>query len=342
MYVIISHYHVRARDHTHARKGDRRPARRVTPARYPVHRPPVELISGDEHEEGHSDPGKPVTLQEAVDAFLSSPRCENPNTRRASATVIDKLGPSRELAQVSDSEIGHALRELWSSDAAASTWNRNRAAISSWPAWCQSTKRWPAPTLPSDCERRAEHADLLKRAIDRQLSRRDIPLRERTLWRCSMRPPPVAARSLRSTLSSATSPTAERPCAPKGGTGKNRVTNGKRCRTQGESAGFSTHLGTSLVLDRVPAPELWPSSAARTAPVALDALGLFRLGRTRNFRRARLRLVTRFLPARLFSRTLGRAVKPRGVVGRTRAGCSGFEALPEIRSLRQSAGFRPP
>ena len=47
--------------------------------------------------------GKPVTLQAAADAFLSSPRCENPNTRRAYATVIDKLtaqlDPARELAE---------------------------------------------------------------------------------------------------------------------------------------------------------------------------------------------------------------------------------------------------
>lgn len=131
-----------------------------------------------------------VTLQTAVDAFLSSPRCENAHTRRAYATVIDKLiaqlNPARELADVSDSEIAHALHELWDT-AAASTWNRNRAAVGSWLTWCQTTKHWLAPTLPSDCERRAEHADhtsdLPKRAIDRQLSRRDIPLREKTLWR---------------------------------------------------------------------------------------------------------------------------------------------------------------
>jgi hypothetical protein len=87
------------------------------------------------------------------------------------------------------------------------------------------------------------------------------------------------------------------------GTGKNRVTNGKRRRTQGESAGLSTHLGTSLALDRVPEPELWPSSAARTALVALDALGLFRLGRNSElFGRARLCLLTQFLPAPLRAR----------------------------------------
>ena len=134
--------------------------------------------------------GTPVTLQAAADAFLSSARCENPNTRRAYATVIDKLtaqlDPARQLADVDDGEIADALETLWG-DAAASTWNRNRAAVGSWLAWCHTVKRWPAPALPPDCERRAEHADhtheLPKRAIDRQLSRRDIRLREKTLWR---------------------------------------------------------------------------------------------------------------------------------------------------------------
>ena len=106
--------------------------------------------------------GKPVTLQAAADAFLSSPRCENPNTRRAYATVIDKLTaqlePARQLADVDASEIANALETLWS-DAAPSTWNRNRAAVGSWLAWCHTVKRWPAPALPSDCERCAEHAD---------------------------------------------------------------------------------------------------------------------------------------------------------------------------------------
>jgi site-specific recombinase XerD len=133
---------------------------------------------------------KAVTLQHAADAFLSSPRCENPNTRRAYATVIDKLNaqldPARELADIDDKQIAGALESLWG-DAAASTWNRNRAAAGSWLSWCQTTKRWPAPMVPRDCERRAEHADhtrdLPKRAIDRQLSRRDIPLRDKTLWR---------------------------------------------------------------------------------------------------------------------------------------------------------------
>jgi hypothetical protein len=48
--------------------------------------------------------GGGVTLAEAADAFLSSPRAASPNTRRAYAGVIDCLaaefGPHRHLAAV--------------------------------------------------------------------------------------------------------------------------------------------------------------------------------------------------------------------------------------------------
>jgi integrase len=59
--------------------------------------------------------------------------------------------------------------------------------VGSWLAWCQTKKRWPAPAIPPDCERRREPADttrdLPKATIDRVIGRRDIPLREKTLWR---------------------------------------------------------------------------------------------------------------------------------------------------------------
>jgi integrase len=131
-----------------------------------------------------------VTLQAAADAFLSSARCANPNTRRGYAGVIDnviaRLGADRALAGVADEEIGAVLTGLWGKGA-ASTWNRNRAAINSWLAWCTAKKRWPAPAVPADCERRRENVDhtrdLSRAAIERQLSRRDVPLGEKTLWR---------------------------------------------------------------------------------------------------------------------------------------------------------------
>ena len=139
---------------------------------------------------GTAMPGAGVTLQAAADAFLSSPRCANPNTRRAYAGVIDRvvarLGGLRQLADLTDGEIGDAVEGLWGT-AGESTWNRNRAAVSSWLTWCRDRKRWPAPSVPASCDRRKEHTDatkdLPKALLERQISRRDVPLREKTLWR---------------------------------------------------------------------------------------------------------------------------------------------------------------
>ncbi|WP_431904514.1 tyrosine-type recombinase/integrase [Nonomuraea sp. bgisy101] len=134
--------------------------------------------------------GGGVTLVAAADAFLATPRTANPNTHRAYASAIDRtierLGRDRPLAEVTDAEVGHALAELWGASAPA-TWNRNRAAITSWLTWCQTKKHWAAPSVPADAERRKENADetraVAKTTIHRLLSRRDIPLRERALWR---------------------------------------------------------------------------------------------------------------------------------------------------------------
>ncbi|MFI6456337.1 hypothetical protein ACIBF6_32835 [Streptosporangium amethystogenes] len=61
------------------------------------------------------------------------------------------------------------------------------AAITSWLTWCQTKKHWATPSVPADAERRKESADetraVAKTTIHRLLSRRDIPLRERALWR---------------------------------------------------------------------------------------------------------------------------------------------------------------
>ncbi len=130
-----------------------------------------------------------ATVRQTVDRFLSSKRCTNPNTRRAYAGVLDRLaatlGPDRPLADISGGEVAAALDALWGQTKPA-TWNRNRAAVASWLAWC-AKNRYTAPTLPASVERRPEHADQT-RAIDRAmverlLTRRDIPLREKTLWR---------------------------------------------------------------------------------------------------------------------------------------------------------------
>lgn len=69
----------------------------------------------------------------------------------------------------------------------AATWNRNRAAVHAWLSWCTDKARWIAPALPPACERRRQLDDPT-RAVDQPVidticTRRDVPLRERLLWR---------------------------------------------------------------------------------------------------------------------------------------------------------------
>lgn len=76
--------------------------------------------------------------------------------------------------------------ELWGKTKPA-TWNRNRAAVGSWLAWCADKKTWATPALPATVERQRENNDDTKAVsrsrIDRLCRRRDVPLREKTLWR---------------------------------------------------------------------------------------------------------------------------------------------------------------
>ena len=59
----------------------------------------------------------------------------------------------------------------------------------------------PAPVLRASAERRREHINATRAvprpAIDRALTRREVPLREKTLWRMLYETPPAPARSWR-------------------------------------------------------------------------------------------------------------------------------------------------
>jgi len=131
------------------------------------------------------------TVRTAIDAFLDSPKIAgNPNTLRAYTNVLDRvaarLGPDRDLAGVGDAEIGEVLAALWG-EAKPATWNRNRAAVGSWLSWCADEQHWAAPALPGTAERLRENNDDTKAVsrtrIDRLCRRRDVPLREKALWR---------------------------------------------------------------------------------------------------------------------------------------------------------------
>ncbi len=146
-----------------------------------------------ETQRGRQRPAKAggPTVRAAVDGFLDSPDVKaNPNTLRAYTSVLDRAGEEidsrRKLAEVHDDEIADALTELWG-DAKPATWNRNRAAVGSWLAWCADKEHRTAPVLPAAARRRRENNDNTKAVsrsrIDRLCRRRDVPLREKTLWR---------------------------------------------------------------------------------------------------------------------------------------------------------------
>jgi integrase len=143
---------------------------------------------GSEH--GPAKTGGP-TVRAAIDAFLDSPKVKaNPNTLRAYTNVLDRVGEligvDRALTEVADAEVAEALSRLWGA-AKPTTWNRNRAAVGSWLTWCADKQSWTGPALPRSAERRRENTDDTKAVsrsrIDRLCRRRDVPLREKTLWR---------------------------------------------------------------------------------------------------------------------------------------------------------------
>lgn len=123
----------------------------------------------------------------AADTYLDG--IANANTRRAYTAAItavaELLGRARPLAGCGDEEIGEALEDRWRSCAAA-TWNARRGAVAAWLTWCRR-HGYTAPAVPAWCRRCAvgdTHTPVRSAAaIDRLIARRDIGLREKTLWR---------------------------------------------------------------------------------------------------------------------------------------------------------------
>ncbi|TSD93274.1 site-specific integrase [Skermania sp. ID1734] len=136
------------------------------------------------------------TLRSAAEAYLDT--IASPNTRRsygiAIVKTVDQLdgrgpngatGASRALDSVGDDEVGAALESLWGS-AAVNTWNARRAAVAKWLSWC-AEQGWTAPRVPASAGRStppdSDTPVRSRTAIDRLIGRRDVHLREKTLWR---------------------------------------------------------------------------------------------------------------------------------------------------------------
>ncbi|WP_369167349.1 tyrosine-type recombinase/integrase [Streptomyces sp. R28] len=131
--------------------------------------------------------GKALTVRAAADVFLDS--LDNANTLRSYGIGVGKtaehLGEARPLATVADDEIGGALEQLWG-EAAVNTWNARRAAVLSWLGWC-AERGYGGPKVPAWVKRMpppdSETPARSKMAVDRLIARRDVHLREKTLWR---------------------------------------------------------------------------------------------------------------------------------------------------------------
>ncbi|REE97166.1 site-specific integrase [Thermomonospora umbrina] len=165
-----------------------------------------------------------VSLRVSVDEFLSSGRCRNANTRRAYAGTLDRmlaeLGEHRPLHCLNDQELAYCLYRLWGARSDA-TWNRNLAAVRSWLDWSRA-RFGCAPTLPHNMERRhgGSHTESVpsRAAIEHQLSRRDVPLRERAMWRMlyetAVRTTEILALNIEDLDPAARLATLRRDCAP--------------------------------------------------------------------------------------------------------------------------------
>jgi integrase len=131
-----------------------------------------------------------ITVGEAAAAFLAR-RDLDPDTLRSynqTMTVLRReLGENTPAATLTAGQVTAAAGAAWG-QAAARTWNRHRAAIRSFSVWAAGPGRgYLTGDLAVSLDRRPESADRTRAISRHQINalwdRRDIPLREKTLWR---------------------------------------------------------------------------------------------------------------------------------------------------------------
>ena len=129
-----------------------------------------------------------VRLAEAAEQFLVRPQLDR-DTARSYAQTLSRLrrelGDQADLVGLTPEQVLTVFTAAWQT-AAARTWNRHRSALRSFAAWA-SSHGWVTADLGALLERRRETQDHT-RAIDRHKlqrlwERREVGLREKTLWR---------------------------------------------------------------------------------------------------------------------------------------------------------------
>jgi integrase/recombinase XerC/integrase/recombinase XerD len=133
-------------------------------------------------------PSDTTTLRDAVDAFLDQHHLAR-STRRvyaaSLASLVAGLGPATAVGDLSGPTLADWFRGRYAT-AAPATWNRElatlRAAVARW-----RHRGWLAADLTGELDRRRERIDrtraLTRGELERLFARRDLPVRERTLWR---------------------------------------------------------------------------------------------------------------------------------------------------------------
>jgi RNA polymerase sigma factor (sigma-70 family) len=139
-----------------------------------------------------SGPGADLgTLGQAADAFLARDDLD-PQTLRSYGQTLRRLrrslGDRVPVRSLTAEQIAQVFTTTWG-QAAASTWNRHRAAVRSFAAWAamNAPAADSATDLAAGLGRRAESrtpaAALLRPQLDALWGGPDVPLRERVLWR---------------------------------------------------------------------------------------------------------------------------------------------------------------
>jgi site-specific recombinase XerD len=129
-----------------------------------------------------------ISLRTATEAFLAERDLASSSRTKYRATlerVLRELDERQSVRNLAPREVVDVAQQCWPAVAPA-TWNRHVATLRSFTAFCRR-QGWCIDDPAAALERRREPSDetraLPVRAVEALWSRRDVALRERTLWR---------------------------------------------------------------------------------------------------------------------------------------------------------------